>query len=361
MLCKYLLSIGVAAAMIVPLQAQTAAQTSQTPNQQSSQTTQQQSTTNQRRSMQNTQNNGWNSQNSTTQGYNSGQEMQNPKAKGSDEVFRMLRDTERARAAIRTGDIQQAKQDVNDADHLVTQIGSMSQTKNGMVPLYQELGEYVNIQPPSQNQQQNGSRWNNSQSNDRSDRSSQSNNSGNQWNNTTNQNRQSYNQNGNSNANQAAGDVDVQSVVGQYTSVALDTNMAKNHLEAAQQALNNNNPQAADQALRAVQDSLVESSVATDMPLMRARQNLMLARSAANQGDYAEAQAALKGASQALQNYEQNGGRHANDARQLRSQIDSFDQSIQQNHTNASAKIESWWNQITDWNTPATTAHNSGH
>ena len=36
----------------------------------------------------------------------------------------------------------------------------------------------------------------------------------------------------------------------------------------------------------------------------------------------------------------------------IRSQIDNFDQSVQQNHTDVVSKINQWWDQTTDWMMP---------
>jgi hypothetical protein len=81
----------------------------------------------------------------------------------------------------------------------------------------------------------------------------------------------------------------------------------------------------------------------------------VLGRTAANRADYREAHTALQSASNSLATYAQENGTHANEAKQLRSDIDNYNASIQQNHADASAKIEGWWNQVTDWN-----ANNTG-
>src|SRR6185503_14956085 len=70
----------------------------------------------------------------------------------------------------------------------------------------------------------------------------------------------------------------VRNVEGEYTSVALDVEAARDHLNMASQALQQGNFQKADEALQAVQDSVVVTTVAADLPLLRARENLALAR-----------------------------------------------------------------------------------
>jgi len=141
----------------------------------------------------------------------------------------------------------------------------------------------------------------------------------------------------------------VRNVEGEYTSVALDVQAARDHLNMASQALQQGNFQKADEALQAVQDSVVVTTVAADLPLLRARENLALARESAQDGHFGETQAALRAASRALAEYAGNSGPHANDARSTRSQIDNFSQSLQQNHTDAVSKIDQWWDQTTDW------------
>ncbi len=146
-----------------------------------------------------------------------------------------------------------------------------------------------------------------------------------------------------STANNNSSDEAVRQVAGQFTSVALDVQGADEHLLAAKQALQAGNFQKADEALRAVQDGVVATSVEADFPLLRARENLMLARESAEDANFGEAHAALEGASRALASYATSSSTHANDARMLKSQIDRYDQSIRQNHNGAVQKIEGWW------------------
>ena len=143
----------------------------------------------------------------------------------------------------------------------------------------------------------------------------------------------------------------VRNVEGEYTSVALDVQAARDHLNMASQALQQGNFQKADQALQAVQDSVVVTTVAADLPLLRARENLALARESAEDGHFGETRAALQAASRALAEYAGTSGPHANDARATQSQIVNFSQSLQQDHTDAVSKIDQWWDQTTDWMT----------
>jgi len=246
--------------------------------------------------------------------------MQNRKAQASDSAYEILNEADRAQQAIHSNDPQAAKQDVNKALNLAAEIGNSAQ--NGIIPLYTELGEYTLV---GQNQH----------------KAQTSSNAG---------------QNNQPTAKQPT--VAVRKVSGDFTAVTVNVNMAKEHLQAAKQALDKGDTKAADHALAAVQDSVVEESIATDLPLVRARENLMLSRAAVNRGEYREAHAALQAASNALASYAQATGSHVNEAKQLRSEIDNYNASIQQNHADASSKIESWWNQITDWNSANGTTTN---
>ena len=80
----------------------------------------------------------------------------------------------------------------------------------------------------------------------------------------------------------------------------------------------------------------------------------MLARTDAENGKYQQAQAELHAASTALSTYGNAGGAHSQDAARLRSDIDNYSKSIAKNHADAGTKIESWWDQTTNWMTPST-------
>jgi len=252
-------------------------------------------------------------QNEQTQNQQS--QMKNQKARASDSAYRVLNEAYRAQQALGKSDRQTAKQDVNQALNAVDTLNGNS-SQNGIVPLYTELGEYTLIGARQHKGQTNSSAANNNTSKDK---------------------------------------VAVRKVEGDFTAVTFNVKMARNHLEAAKQALDKGDTKTANDALSAVQDAVVEESVATDLPLVKARENLMLSRTAAIQGDYKEAHAALQSASNSLATYAQENGSHANDAKQLRSEIDNYNASIQQNHSDATNKIEGWWNEVTDWN-----ANNNG-
>ncbi len=251
----------------------------------------------------------------------------NAKAMRSQELSEMLHDTNQAEAAITNGNKQQASTDVQQALNCANRI-----TANGnhnLVTLYSELDRYSVIGPIMYNRQQRaaneapgsgtGATQNQTGSADRM-RSAQTN-----------------------------PDLGVKQVVGEFTSAAVDMKFAEAHLQAAQQALNQGNPRRAKEALQAVQDSVVVESVAADMPLVRARENLLMAKINEDRGKYQEARADLHAASRALSDYASIGGAHSQDANHLKSEIDSYRLSSSANHSSTDSEIESWWDQTTNW------------
>jgi hypothetical protein len=253
--------------------------------------------------------------------------MQNPKAKQSEELGAMLESTTRARTAISQSNRQQAIKDVQQALDNAKLVNSRH-SGSDLVPLYTELERVSVIEPILKRHQ--------SQSNSGTNGSTQS--------------GSASQDSSSSRANRALG---VHEVIGGYSSAFLDLNAAQKNLNAAQQALNSNNLKQADRDLQAVEDSVVVESVAADMPLLRARENLVFARDNAQMGHYQRAQAELQAASRALADYEKTTSSHNQDAEHLRSDIGSYAQSLTKNHSDAASKIESWWDQTTNWITPA--------
>jgi hypothetical protein len=138
-------------------------------------------------------------------------------------------------------------------------------------------------------------------------------------------------------------------VSGIYTTVVVNTTVAKNSLAAAETALSRGDLLTADSALADVQEGVLIRSDKADMPLEQAEENLILARASARNGDYQAAEAALKTASEALSTYANEGGPHANEARALDEEINTYVQNFQKNHADAIAKINKWWNTTADW------------
>lgn len=251
--------------------------------------------------------------------------MQSPRARLSNEVSLLLYDTSQARAAAKSNELQQATQDVKRALQADSQIASQ-RANHKLVPLYSELDEYSVIGPIAASRSAD--------------------------NNSTNQNgaAQTNNQTANQNRPEALA---VRQVTGQYTAAELDPALARTHLQAAQQALANGNVQVANEALKGVEDSVILVSVGSDLPLVRARDNLVLARMDARHGQYQKAHLDLQAACRALTAYANSGGAFSGQAQTLRSQIQNYNRNIQNDHAQAAGNIESWWNQTAGWMTPA--------
>ena len=137
---------------------------------------------------------------------------------------------------------------------------------------------------------------------------------------------------------------------GAVTTISADVQAIRDHLKAAQSALQNNKLDEATAALDAVQKAVVATSVAGDLPLIRARQNLILARTRADANDWTGAHAALNQASAALEEYAnlQNNS-HTSDARRVRGEIDSLASNVEQKHSDVGNKIRSWWEDTSEW------------
>lgn len=141
----------------------------------------------------------------------------------------------------------------------------------------------------------------------------------------------------------------VHEVAGNYSEMLVSTQVAKTNLDAALTDLKRGDLSDADKALARVQQGVKFRANKADMPLAKARQNLILARESARTGEYSETKAALQAASQALATYQQNGGPHSTDAANLKKQIDSYSQNVMQNHADAISTINQWWNTTMGW------------
>ena len=243
---------------------------------------------------------------------------------------KLLTDTDRARQAIASNNRDQAMQCIKDALTTASQLQSVA-SQNGkqrLVPIYREWESAEVIAPVIAEHNRKAG------------------------NNTTNQSPAETSNQGNADrqANPPSTPETVRDVAGNYTSIGLDPKMADDHLKAAQNALQQSDMNKADSALAAVQDSVLLSSVSSDLPLVKVRQNLALASQACKNGSYQEAAAALRSASNGLSEYaNSNSGSHAQKAQQLRSQIQSYASEINTGHTGAQNQIQNWWNEVTGW------------
>ena len=319
---RYILPVGAALAMVLS-QAQTA-QAGQSHNQQS-QSSQANNTSNNNRQS-NT-----NSYNHNKDSGSQNNDRQNMRSNASRDIGSVLNEVNQARRDVKSQNRQQALHEVNTA------LNTLQNTRNSnqrYIPLYTEVDEYSVMGPIMASR--NGNRINSGTSNNSATNNSRASNSGN------------ANGKQGQSANGSERPVAVQDVAGQFTSVVVDKQMIQTHLQKAKQALQNSDYKAADEALAAAQDSVDVASVASDLPLLRARENLVLAKAAANSGDYQEARSALKSACSALRNYASTNSAHAQDAKHLESQINNYQMSS--DHSNASSQIQSWWDETAGWN-----------
>lgn len=145
----------------------------------------------------------------------------------------------------------------------------------------------------------------------------------------------------------------IQQVAAEYTNVFLNTTSTTKHLYQARAALERNDIKSAGNALAAVQSAVTTESVGADMPLIRARENLVIAAGQVRTGDYRSAQVTLGTAVEALENYA-NGVNPAHEAqaRVLGREIVLYAQRLLTDSNGAAAKIEDWWDRIASWTEP---------
>ena len=266
-----------------------------------------------------------------------------PKMEVSKKAVQALRLTDEARQAIINKDQHLAEKNVDSAMSLLKQVeAKLPNNKNDkthVVPIFAELEQTSFLQPVLTAKNQNQGQGQQSANSDKANSST---------NKTMANNSQS---NALPQSDQPAQTPEVVNrVEGGYSYIALDVNAAMEHLQAAKQHLANNEPGKADLELARAQQSVDTGSVSTDMPLVRARENLALARDEVSSGKYSQAKAELKAAATALNNYAQDShAQHAKDAKNLMTQIKSQTASTQGSHGIDKQKINTWWNEIANW------------
>lgn len=243
-------------------------------------------------------------------GYTSHQASAGSKEDLSVLAGKVLNDTNEARLAIKDSNATAAKQDVARAQRDLTVLNSHAQGAT-TIPVYKEFVSLSILTPVEAEH--------------------------------------------NARLKKEGGPAVVHQVAADYTDVNLNTTVARQNLKAAADALQGRNLVLADAALADVQQGVTINQVEANLPLARARANLILARAAAEKENYSEAKAALNAASKALASFGSEGGPHADEARNLEQQIESFDRNLQQNRTGAVSKINQWWNQTSNWNWAAKT------
>jgi hypothetical protein len=266
----------------------------------------------------------------------------------SKKAVKALRLTDQARQAIIAKDQAQAQADVNQALTLANQveqkIPNNSKDNTHVVPIYAEL-EQTSFLAPSL-AAKNASHENAKPGNSQNQQSASTGNSGQQ--NT--QKQMASNALPQSDQPASNGPEVVKSVEGGFSYIGLDMDAMREHLQAAQQALKNNNPGNADLELARAQAAIVTGSIESNMPLVRARENLSLAQDNLRSGNYAKAKVELNAAAKALNGYSKDAqASHAKDAKNLGAQITSAANSAPSNHASVEKNVDTWWNQLADW------------
>ncbi len=111
-------------------------------------------------------------------------------------------------------------------------------------------------------------------------------------------------------------------MTGGFTEVGVDVGASKERLQMALNALNENDWKGADAALNEVENGVVMESMESDLPLLRARENLAVAQAAARRDRWTETRTALRAAGRALNEYAQTRPARASEAKYLTQQID---------------------------------------
>ena len=143
----------------------------------------------------------------------------------------------------------------------------------------------------------------------------------------------------------------VSEVNGSYTTTILNVASARNHLLAAQAALEKGDLDAAGTDLAAVQADVVTKTFNGDLPLVQAKDNLEIALARVREGKYKDAILPLKSAARALDRFA-----HQNPAPQpadvvsrFSIEIDAYAERITKDHADAPDRVTAWLNQVTDW------------
>jgi hypothetical protein len=144
-------------------------------------------------------------------------------------------------------------------------------------------------------------------------------------------------------------DTAVRHVEGEQAVGKLDIASASVHLATAKTALAANDWTAAGNALGAVQSSVVRQEYQGSLPLLKAQQNLSLARSRIAEGKFKDAVSPLRAAAQGLAEYETFSPDHALAAENMREQIDTYAHEIRHDHADALQRIDLWSSRVNQW------------
>jgi len=131
--------------------------------------------------------------------------------------------------------------------------------------------------------------------------------------------------------------------------VTLDLGLAKGGLDLAGALLDKDDIEGSEKALAAVMDSLHFTLLSIDLPLDRARENLMLAKFAIEAGDTTEAKAALAEVRRELDVFAEGAGdADKKEVASLRDEMHALDGKLAagKESKGLTATLEGWWDRI---------------
>lgn len=130
----------------------------------------------------------------------------------------------------------------------------------------------------------------------------------------------------------------------EVTASLLDVTSASSRLDSAEAAVQSGDWAAANDALREIPESVEHTRTDGDVPLLRAQQNLELARARIVENKYKDAAGPLRAAAQALSEYEQSfPGPHGQNAEYMRQQMLQFADSLPDHYNDAMEHINVMW------------------
>lgn len=136
----------------------------------------------------------------------------------------------------------------------------------------------------------------------------------------------------------------------QITTGKLDISSAATRLQDAEAAVERDDWITVGSDLSAIPESVVQTTVEGNMPLLEARQNLRLARMRVEEGRYKDARAPLRAAAADLADYEKLGlGPLGQNAEYFRQQIADYARTVAKDHQEATAHIDYWLGFIDKW------------
>jgi len=145
-------------------------------------------------------------------------------------------------------------------------------------------------------------------------------------------------------------DTSIREVEANVDTAMLDVTSSAERLRSAQAAVQQQDWTTADTALTAIPNSIIRKHVEGDMPLMKVRENLNLARARVLEGKYNDAKAPLRAAAQALADYEKlSPGPHSERAASMRQAMEEFANHVPHNQDEATTKIDLWLDPVNSW------------